>query len=96
MRPGRDADPSPLLVPRSKNRIELYLYSPCGRSWPIKRVKPTYIEPLSGLYQEMLNTIVWYKITRYRQALQMYNFVNERCKVSQVAFDHIFYVLILI
>jgi hypothetical protein len=27
-RPGRDADPSPLLVPRSKNRGELYLYSP--------------------------------------------------------------------
>jgi hypothetical protein len=27
-RPGRDADPSPLLVPRSKNRVFLYLYSP--------------------------------------------------------------------
>ena len=27
-RPGRDDDPSPLLVPRSKNRVELYLYSP--------------------------------------------------------------------
>ena len=27
-RPGRDADPSPLLVPRSKNRVELYPYSP--------------------------------------------------------------------
>jgi hypothetical protein len=27
-RPRGDADPSPLLVPRSKNRIELYLYSP--------------------------------------------------------------------
>jgi hypothetical protein len=27
-RPERDADPSPLLVPRSKNRVELYLYSP--------------------------------------------------------------------
>jgi hypothetical protein len=26
--PGRDADPSPLLVPRSKNRVKLYLYSP--------------------------------------------------------------------
>jgi hypothetical protein len=26
-RPGRDAEPSPLLVPRSKNRVELYLYS---------------------------------------------------------------------
>jgi hypothetical protein len=27
-RPGRDADPSPLLIPRSKNREQLYLYSP--------------------------------------------------------------------
>ena len=27
-RPGRDADPSPILVTRSKNRVELYLYSP--------------------------------------------------------------------
>jgi hypothetical protein len=27
-RPGRDADFSPPLVPRSKNRVELYLYSP--------------------------------------------------------------------
>jgi hypothetical protein len=24
-RPGRDTDPSPLLVPRSKDRVELYL-----------------------------------------------------------------------
>jgi hypothetical protein len=28
MRPERDADSSPLLPPRSKNRVELYLYSP--------------------------------------------------------------------
>jgi hypothetical protein len=27
-RPGHDADLSPLLVPRSKNRVDLYLYSP--------------------------------------------------------------------
>jgi hypothetical protein len=27
-RPGRDADSSPLLVPRSKNTVGLYLYSP--------------------------------------------------------------------
>jgi hypothetical protein len=42
-RPGRDADPSPLLVPRSKHRVELYLYSPWGPSWPVKRVKLTYV-----------------------------------------------------
>jgi hypothetical protein len=33
--------PYPLLVPRSKNRVELYLYSPQGPSWPVKSVKPT-------------------------------------------------------
>ena len=27
-RPGRDADPSPLLVPRSEDGVELYLYIP--------------------------------------------------------------------
>jgi hypothetical protein len=31
--------PHPLLVPRSKIRVELYLYSPYGPSWPVKRVK---------------------------------------------------------
>jgi hypothetical protein len=34
--------PHPILVPRSENRVELYLYSPQGPSWPVKRVKPTY------------------------------------------------------
>jgi hypothetical protein len=32
-RTGRGADPSPLLVPRSRKRVELYLYSPYGPSW---------------------------------------------------------------
>jgi hypothetical protein len=35
--------PHPLLVPRSKNRVELYLFSPLGPLWPVERVKPTYI-----------------------------------------------------
>jgi hypothetical protein len=30
-------------VPRSKNRVGLYLFPPYGPSWPVKRVKPTYI-----------------------------------------------------
>jgi hypothetical protein len=34
--------PRPLLVPRSKNRVKLYLYSPYGPSWTAKRVKPIY------------------------------------------------------
>jgi hypothetical protein len=28
---------SPLLVPRSKNRVELYLYSTYWPSWPVKK-----------------------------------------------------------
>jgi hypothetical protein len=36
---GVTLTPHPLLVPRSKNRVELYLFSPLGPSWPVKRVK---------------------------------------------------------
>jgi hypothetical protein len=36
--------PQPLLVPRSKNRVKLNLYSPNRPSWPVKRVKPTYVK----------------------------------------------------
>ena len=28
-------------------RVELYFYSPKGPSWPIKRVKPTYLKTVS-------------------------------------------------
>jgi hypothetical protein len=41
-RPGCNADPSTLLVPKSKNRVRLYLRSPHKPSWPVKTVKPTY------------------------------------------------------
>jgi hypothetical protein len=40
---GVTLTPHPFLVPRSKNRVKLYLYSPKGPSWPVKRVKATYI-----------------------------------------------------
>jgi hypothetical protein len=40
---GVTLTPHPLLVLRSKNRVELYLYSPQGPSWPAKKLKPTYI-----------------------------------------------------
>jgi hypothetical protein len=40
---GVTLTPHHLLVPRSKNRVELYHYCPSGPSWPVKRVKPTYI-----------------------------------------------------
>jgi hypothetical protein len=40
---GMTLTPHPLLVPRSKNRVALYLYSPYGPSWPVKRVKSTYL-----------------------------------------------------
>ena len=39
---GVTLTPHSFLVPRSKNRVELYLYSPYGPSQPMKRVKPTY------------------------------------------------------
>jgi hypothetical protein len=40
---GMTLTPHPLLVPRSKNRVELYRYSPYGPSWPMKMVKPTCV-----------------------------------------------------
>jgi hypothetical protein len=39
---GMTLTPHPVLVPRSKNRVQLY-YSPYRPSWPVKRVKPTYV-----------------------------------------------------
>jgi len=39
---GVTLTPQPLLVMRSKNRVELYLYSPQGPSRPVKSLKPTY------------------------------------------------------
>jgi hypothetical protein len=39
---GVTLTPHTLQVPRSKNRVELHLYSPWGPSWPVKRAKPTY------------------------------------------------------
>jgi hypothetical protein len=38
---GVTLTPHPLLVLRCKNRVQLYLYSPYGTSWPIQMVKPT-------------------------------------------------------
>jgi hypothetical protein len=40
---GVTITPQTLLAPRYKNIVELYLDSPYGTSWPIKRVKPTYL-----------------------------------------------------
>ena len=34
-RPGRGADHPPLPKRRGHERVELYLYSPCGPSWPV-------------------------------------------------------------
>jgi hypothetical protein len=36
VRPGRDADPSPTSSAEVKNRVDLYLFSPYGPSWPMK------------------------------------------------------------
>jgi hypothetical protein len=45
---GVTLTPHPILVPRSKNRVELYLYSPYGPSWPIKKGE-TYLPLLTYL-----------------------------------------------
>jgi hypothetical protein len=50
-RPGRDADLSPLLV-SSKNRVQIYLYSPSGPSWPVKRVKPILLSTITNATSE--------------------------------------------
>jgi hypothetical protein len=36
--------PHPILVPWSKNRVKLHLYSPEGPSWPVKRVNISLTE----------------------------------------------------
>jgi len=36
VRPGREADPSTPSSAEVKNRVQLYLYSPEGPSWPMK------------------------------------------------------------
>jgi hypothetical protein len=53
---GMTLTPHSLLVPRSKNRVGLYLYSPSGPSWPVKRAKPTYLHlaSFSVLLRELL------------------------------------------
>jgi len=39
-------------------RIELYLYSPSGPSWPIKRVKPTYLMHMrSNIHTDFVDMI---------------------------------------
>jgi hypothetical protein len=49
---GVTLTPHTLLVPMFKNRVELYLYSPQGPSWPVKRVTPTnYIHQSIALRQ---------------------------------------------
>jgi hypothetical protein len=65
-RSGRDADPSPLIVPRSKNRVALYLYSPEGPSWPVKRVKPTNLLNGAIFVTRLLNfkRVCWFSFYR--------------------------------
>jgi hypothetical protein len=46
---GVTLTPHPSLVPRSKKRVELYLYSPQGPSWPVERVK-TYLEVTNNMH----------------------------------------------
>jgi hypothetical protein len=50
---GVKLTPHPLLVPRSKNRLELYLYSPIGLSWSMKGPKNVQI--------------AWFLVSEYRK-----------------------------
>jgi hypothetical protein len=47
-RRGRDADPSPLLVPRSKNRVELYLFVACKKGETYLYLE-SKLQPISDL-----------------------------------------------
>jgi hypothetical protein len=51
---GRDVTLTPhtLQVPRSENRVAPYLYSSYGLSWPVKRVKPTYLVKVTILEEK--------------------------------------------
>jgi hypothetical protein len=52
---GVTLTPHPLLVLRSKKRVEIYLYSPYGPSWPVKRFEPNYTHP--SQYAVLINWI---------------------------------------
>jgi hypothetical protein len=52
VRPGRDADPSPPSSAEVKNRVELYLYSPKGPSWPMKGWNVPFILLLKNAGEE--------------------------------------------
>ena len=75
---GMTLTPHPLLVPRSENRVELYLYSPYGPSWPIKKSE-TY---LHKWHTCAFITLYWYcrkKIGSYT------NWLDCRCTLSVVS-----------
>jgi hypothetical protein len=62
VRPGRDTDPSPPSSAEVKNRVEIYLYTPEGRLWPMKgRNLPTYHYILSpvGLIKCLLLSFMY-------------------------------------
>jgi len=65
LRPGRDADPSPLSSAEVKNRVELYLYSPQGPSYPMKGWNlPTYVLLSYITLVSTANSYVTYRICR--------------------------------
>jgi hypothetical protein len=47
---GVTLTPHPVLVPRSKHRVELYLHSPKGSSWPVKRVKHNLMQKFNSVH----------------------------------------------
>jgi len=84
--------PHPLLVPRSKNRVQLYLYSPWGPLRPVKSVKPTYlhfINILAGNWHNCLYCVYWaglftvWKIHMYRECRIIWNTRNTEGAMVQ-------------
>jgi hypothetical protein len=71
-------------VPRSKNRVELNLYSLYGSSWPVKRVKPINRKLYKGT--EVTEWIVWEGdknvirvLVGQKEAMAYRNVINNVC-----------------
>jgi len=72
---GVTLTPHPLLVPKSKNRVELHFYSPLGPSWPIRSVKPTYLL----LHDNDRSVMVCYQVGPDGRLIIMYtNFLAQK------------------
>jgi hypothetical protein len=96
--PGRDADISPLLVPKSKTRVELYLYFPQGPSSPVKRGKPTYLNKcITVRYSDVqrvanITHVLTFVGQLGREAIskqeKLINVCSERCSIEEQSIEY--------